>query len=55
MLDSILENSQTKLKGNKLGKCLICKERVRTSQKYITTGEGYAHKNCLKEWRKSSK
>jgi hypothetical protein len=57
MLDTILENGRTRLKakGNKLGKCLICRERVRTSQSYITTGEGYAHRNCLKEWRNSSK
>lgn len=38
-------------KGDKLGKCLICGERVRTSQNYITTSEGYTHKKCLREWR----
>jgi len=34
-----------------LGKCLICGERVKNSQRYLTVSEGYTHKGCLKEWR----
>ena len=37
--------------GKKLGKCVLCSDRVRTSQRYLTTSEGYTHKQCLKEWR----
>lgn len=40
-------------KDDRLGKCLICGERVRTAQSYITTREGYTHRKCLKKWLKN--
>lgn len=30
-----------------LGKCLFCGKRVKTDQMYVTTADGYAHRNCL--------
>ncbi|MDY6788575.1 MAG: hypothetical protein SVV03_01290 [Candidatus Nanohaloarchaea archaeon] len=50
-IEKLKTKSSRSRKGNKLGKCLICGERVRTSHDYLTTSEGYTHKNCLKEWR----
>ncbi|MFO7793980.1 MAG: hypothetical protein R6V35_03305 [Candidatus Nanohaloarchaea archaeon] len=38
----------------KLGKCLICGERVDTEEIYITATEGYAHTHCLKNSKHSS-
>ena len=35
----------------KLGKCLICEDRVRKNQNYLTTAEGYVHGNCLQQWK----
>lgn len=58
MLKTLLsEERRRKLKtstedeGKKLGKCVLCGERVKTDQRYLTTSEGYTHKACLKEWR----
>jgi len=52
MFDGHREKFKTYLNGKeKLGKCLICDDRVRKSDSYVTTSEGYTHKTCLKEWR----
>jgi len=32
----------------KLGRCLICNERVKKDDLYITAEEGYAHTACIK-------
>ena len=37
-----------------LGKCLICGERVKSDEIYVTAEEGYAHTNCLKNSRHPS-
>ncbi|MFB6116848.1 MAG: hypothetical protein ABEK10_05065 [Candidatus Nanosalina sp.] len=31
----------------RLGKCIICNQRVKTSHTYLTTAEGYTHRSCL--------
>ncbi|MFB6144871.1 MAG: hypothetical protein ABEJ99_00015 [Candidatus Nanohaloarchaea archaeon] len=51
MSESIADRKKI-YQGKKLGRCLICGERVRTSQNHLTTAEGYTHKSCLKTWKK---
>ena len=56
MLETLLSEEQRRKlnpstkaqKGKKLGKCVLCSERVRTNQRYLTASEGYTHKECLK-------
>lgn len=54
MLETVLRDlreSRTKPAGRRLGRCLICRERVKTNHEHIVASEGYAHKTCLEEWR----
>ncbi|MFB6200360.1 MAG: hypothetical protein ABEJ83_05740 [Candidatus Nanohaloarchaea archaeon] len=29
------------------GRCIFCNDRVKSDHSYVTTRDGYVHKNCL--------
>ena len=43
-----------KLESNKLGKCVLCSDRVFKTENYVESTDGYAHIGCLIEKKVSS-